>query len=205
MLISFLFFHQNIYCGYSLEAPRRALLMSTHNICFRAEIRKILCGYPLLSVAMVYMEIQGDIKLQFLHRQSYQKKLHSAPSADSDQTVKIHLMTVQIIGCATVFTLSIRTPYLLTIHVLKFYIVHSTTSWCVLNITECNYDGKQCKPWSDAMSCSIWSRSTLFAVYLSQYLGLFQNSLSIGTPYLLTMHVLKFEIPVVHFTTSWCV
>ena len=27
--------------------------MSTHNICFRGEIRKILCGYPLLSVAMV--------------------------------------------------------------------------------------------------------------------------------------------------------
>ena len=33
-----------IYCGYSLEAPRRlgeALLMSTHNICFCGEIRKI--------------------------------------------------------------------------------------------------------------------------------------------------------------------
>ena len=28
--------------------------MSTHNICFRREIRKILCGYPLLSVAMNY-------------------------------------------------------------------------------------------------------------------------------------------------------
>ena len=26
--------------------------MSTHNICFCGEIRKILCGYPLLSVAM---------------------------------------------------------------------------------------------------------------------------------------------------------
>ena len=26
--------------------------MSTHNICFRGEIRKILCGYPLLSVAL---------------------------------------------------------------------------------------------------------------------------------------------------------
>ena len=28
--------------------------MSTHNIHFRGEIRKILCGYPLLSVAMSY-------------------------------------------------------------------------------------------------------------------------------------------------------
>ena len=27
--------------------------MSTHNICFRGEIRKILCGYPFLSVAMI--------------------------------------------------------------------------------------------------------------------------------------------------------
>ena len=27
--------------------------MSTHNICFRLEIRKILFGYLLLSVAMV--------------------------------------------------------------------------------------------------------------------------------------------------------
>ena len=26
--------------------------MSTHNICIRREIRKILCGYQLLSVAM---------------------------------------------------------------------------------------------------------------------------------------------------------
>ena len=26
-----------------------ALLMSTHNICFHEEIRKIFCGYPLLS------------------------------------------------------------------------------------------------------------------------------------------------------------
>ena len=30
--------------------------MSTHNICFRREIRKILCGYPLLSVAMFLNE-----------------------------------------------------------------------------------------------------------------------------------------------------
>ena len=29
----------------------KGLLMSTHNICFRREIRKIICGYPLLSGA----------------------------------------------------------------------------------------------------------------------------------------------------------
>ena len=31
------------------------LLMSTHNICFCGEIRKILCGYPLISRAIVYV------------------------------------------------------------------------------------------------------------------------------------------------------
>ena len=34
--------------------------MSTHNICFRGEIRKILCGYPLLSVAM-YTQIYSTV------------------------------------------------------------------------------------------------------------------------------------------------
>ena len=52
VLISFLFLHENICFGYSLEAPRRGASMSTHNICFHGEIRKILYGYPLLSVAM---------------------------------------------------------------------------------------------------------------------------------------------------------
>ena len=31
--------------------------MSTHNICFRGDIRKILCGYPLLSVATVSSQL----------------------------------------------------------------------------------------------------------------------------------------------------
>ena len=31
--------------------------MSTHNKCFRQEIRKILCGYPLLSVAVCHFSI----------------------------------------------------------------------------------------------------------------------------------------------------
>ena len=35
VLIFFLFIHENICCGYSLEAP-----------CFHGEIRKILSGYP---------------------------------------------------------------------------------------------------------------------------------------------------------------
>ena len=34
-----LFLDENIYCGYSLEAPQ-VLLMSTHNIFFYQEVRK---------------------------------------------------------------------------------------------------------------------------------------------------------------------
>ena len=33
---------QNIDCGYFLEPPRRAVLTSTHNLCFWAEIRKLM-------------------------------------------------------------------------------------------------------------------------------------------------------------------
>ena len=48
--------------------------MSTHNICFRGEIRKILCGYSLLSVAMMWsvkmdqtVDAQADLSLQQVH------------------------------------------------------------------------------------------------------------------------------------------
>ena len=36
----FLIFAQNIDCGYTLESPHEAVLTSTHNLCFRAKIRK---------------------------------------------------------------------------------------------------------------------------------------------------------------------
>ena len=35
--------------------------MSTHNICFSREINKILCGYPLLSVAMNYSTVSREL------------------------------------------------------------------------------------------------------------------------------------------------
>ena len=37
--------------------------MSTHNIFFGGEIRKILCGNPLLSVAMYRAKEQFDLTL----------------------------------------------------------------------------------------------------------------------------------------------
>ena len=54
MLISFLLLHENICCRYSLEEPQQGASNEYHNICFPGEIRKILCGYPLLSVAMIH-------------------------------------------------------------------------------------------------------------------------------------------------------
>ena len=35
--------------------------MSTHNICISREIRKILCGYPLLSVAKKKNTLSGTM------------------------------------------------------------------------------------------------------------------------------------------------
>ena len=46
--------------------------MSTHNICFHGEIRKILCGYPLLSVAMYIHPSMSVCPVR-----SYEKKFHS--------------------------------------------------------------------------------------------------------------------------------
>ena len=42
VLIFFLFLHEKICCGYSLEVPQRGASNEYHNICFRGEIRKIL-------------------------------------------------------------------------------------------------------------------------------------------------------------------
>ena len=60
----FLIFAQNIDCGYTLEPPRRggskAVLTSTHNLCFGAKIRKI--GIPLHTPVLLYTSgIQGGI------------------------------------------------------------------------------------------------------------------------------------------------
>ena len=47
----------NIY----FRAENRGASNEYHNICFRGEIRKILCGYPLLSVAM--LPLKNGIKV----------------------------------------------------------------------------------------------------------------------------------------------
>ena len=58
--------------------------------------------------------------------------------------------------------------------------------------------GKQCRPWSDAAFCSIWSGSTLFAqASLSQYTGLLQ--------YL--NYIYHLIIPLfgdMHMAKAWC-
>ena len=48
----FLFLHENICCGYSLEAPRRGASNEYHKICFHGEIRKIFIWISHLSWGM---------------------------------------------------------------------------------------------------------------------------------------------------------
>ena len=55
MLISFLFLHENICFGYSLEVPLRGASNGYPQHMVR-EIRKILGGYPILSVVMAELE-----------------------------------------------------------------------------------------------------------------------------------------------------
>ena len=80
--IFFLFLDKNICYGYSLEV----LLMSTHNICFRREIRKLFIWYPLLSRPMMSV-----LKFEQAHFNTcwsvYQLMDWVANSVDPDQTL----------------------------------------------------------------------------------------------------------------------
>ena len=56
------------------------------------------------------------------------------------------------------FTLSIRTPSVLAILVLKL-----KSFWLPVDVSKnCSMSDKRCKPWSDAAFCSVWSGFTLF-------------------------------------------
>ena len=60
--------------GTHLKRLTEALLMSTHNICFCREVRKILYGYPLLSVAMVmgtYKKFLSEVLLLSTHNMCF--------------------------------------------------------------------------------------------------------------------------------------
>ena len=50
--------------------------MSTHNICISREIRKILCGYPLLSVAMKIFYYDIRAFLACCTSNTYKEELH---------------------------------------------------------------------------------------------------------------------------------
>ena len=63
----FLFLYENMCCGYSLEVPE-ALLMSTHNICFHTEIRKISVLFSGKKKAISgAMEVFCTIKVDLLY------------------------------------------------------------------------------------------------------------------------------------------
>ena len=46
--IFFLFLHKTICCRYSVAVPLKVLLMSTNNICFCGEIRKIFIVFGVM-------------------------------------------------------------------------------------------------------------------------------------------------------------
>ena len=51
--------------------------MSTQNICFCQEIRKILCGYPLLSVAMNIVNLSSVVFAQSVIKVKRPEKMPS--------------------------------------------------------------------------------------------------------------------------------
>ena len=59
--------------------------MSTHNICIPQEVRKILCGYPLLSVA-----IQSTIFPHIICLQDEEKNVMSYVNSSPDLPEHTH-------------------------------------------------------------------------------------------------------------------
>ena len=67
MIFSFFFFCPQKHVGTHKKCLHEALLMCTHNICFRGGIRKIFCGYQLLSGAM-FLEVVMNLHDDFYSR-----------------------------------------------------------------------------------------------------------------------------------------
>ena len=59
-IIFFLFLLKNIYCGYSLEPPFRAILTSTHNLCSEQKYEKY---QSFLSENFQLLEVKLPINL----------------------------------------------------------------------------------------------------------------------------------------------
>ena len=76
--------HKMICCGYSLELPREAILMSTHNICFYGEISK----YP-----KIYPQIPS-LSVPLNHNLHMQDSPHFSPSSGSHTVTPPPGMTV---------------------------------------------------------------------------------------------------------------
>ena len=78
-IIFFIFLYENICCGYSLEASLEALIMSTHNICFHGEIRKIVVfsgwkryltwGYETISMSIHFITCLSYILKAYMNKQ----------------------------------------------------------------------------------------------------------------------------------------
>ena len=134
------------------------LLMSTHNICFRWEIRKILCGYPLLSVTMLahFMILHQG----FIGQNLWLSSFSCLGRANIRQFRK---------GCKTV--LSIHNHDCKASLEKRQKMCQDTLSLVLYRpyIFEQTDLSRQCRPGSDAGECNIWSKSGLFAIYPAVY------------------------------------
>ena len=61
--------YKNVCCDYSLEAPWKLLLVSSHNICFYEEIRKVIPELAINTVIVqMFTNFAVSINLQtFIH------------------------------------------------------------------------------------------------------------------------------------------
>ena len=83
-LIFFLFLHENIFCGYLLEAPWRGTSNEYHNICFCGEIKKLsilLDGKERLTRA-IYSRFLSSPAILVLMKYDKSYKNQSTESTD---------------------------------------------------------------------------------------------------------------------------
>ena len=93
--------------------------MSTHNICFRGEIRKMLYGYPLLSVAMLQyvflwrnkkniMWLSHLIKGAIIYG-TYCSKVYQCPFYKTSLLINVTAELSQHLNQSTIFALNNQT------------------------------------------------------------------------------------------------
>ena len=105
-IIFFLFLYKNVCCGYSLEAPCQALLMSTHNICICREIRKISAffGWKTYFICCYELHVYFLLRPVYPNTQPFQpcKSNQDTFATNVDPNEMAYLIRIYIV-CHSVF------------------------------------------------------------------------------------------------------